>query len=146
MNAWKAIFLGCLKWFPIEYQEELSHKYPLLLFTVESGSSRFAGGEASGGMQAAMMHLWRGDVGAAVALAIEGDFLTADFVSLSVSAGRAAWEAVVQAYAAHLEAQGMPSHDKFYQPGKNNTTISRLRVLKINFAAGCVGSAILHPM
>eukprot|EP00884_Botryococcus_braunii_P021524 jgi/Botrbrau1/8055/Bobra.13_2s0024.1 len=56
--------------------------------------------------QAAALHMWRGDVGAALATVIAADALTADFVSLSVSAGRSAWVATTRAYATKLEQQG----------------------------------------
>jgi WD40 repeat protein len=56
--------------------------------------------------RAAALELWSGDVGSAIATLLEYDALTADFVSMSASAGRQTWEAVVRVYAAQLEAKG----------------------------------------
>lgn len=42
--------------------------------------------------QAAALAIWRGDVGLAIALLVKSNALTADFVSLSMLAGRDAWQ------------------------------------------------------
>lgn len=56
--------------------------------------------------RAAALELWNGDVGSAIATLLEYDALTADFVSMSASAGRQGWESVVRVYAAQLETKG----------------------------------------
>jgi len=56
--------------------------------------------------RAAALALWTGDVGGCIQILTDSEALTADFVSFSAAAGRAAWAAVSRAYAAQLEKLG----------------------------------------
>jgi hypothetical protein len=73
-----------------------------------AGAGEAANARYAAAHRAAALHLWQGDVAAALAVVISADALTADFVSLAASGGRAAWLAATRAYAAKLELQGTP--------------------------------------
>ena len=65
-----------------------------------------AASRAAAAHKAALLQLWRGDVGAALATVTRAGALTADFVAAAASAGPRAWAAASRAYASHLESQG----------------------------------------
>eukprot|EP00898_Chlorokybus_atmophyticus_P004873 jgi/Chlat1/5387/Chrsp35S05218 len=56
--------------------------------------------------RSAMLSIWRGDVRTAIEMLLKANALTGDWVSVSVSAGRSAWEQVSRAYAQVLEERG----------------------------------------
>ena len=71
-----------------------------------------AGGGSGQAQRAAALELLRGNVQGALKAVVDADCLTADFVSLAASAGRAAWVAASKAYAARLEAEGQTLNSK----------------------------------
>ena len=61
---------------------------------------------AGAAQRAALIHLWQGDVCAAVDTVVEADALNADFVAMAMGAGPEVWREVVALYAAQLAACG----------------------------------------